>query len=67
MSTLHRAPRPAQLSDAAREAAITRAHRALISAANHRNRVIAWQRMRLLVLHRSPATVRRMERERGLA
>jgi len=62
-----RAARRAQLSDAAREVAITHAHRALITARDLRSKFGAWKVMRDLIRGRSAEAIARLEHERGLA
>lgn len=61
-----RAPFAAQLSDAQRENAIRRAHRALIGRPSLKGKTAAWQRLSTLVKSRSPAAIARLEHERGL-
>jgi hypothetical protein len=59
--------RPAQFSDAQLERDIQLSRRALVKAPDRHGRIAAWTVMRTLLLQRSPATIARMERERGLS
>ncbi|MCC7193927.1 MAG: hypothetical protein IT356_00045 [Gemmatimonadaceae bacterium] len=52
--------------DAARERQIAEASALLQSATNREDRRASWERMRTLLLARSPVQVMLMERERGL-
>jgi hypothetical protein len=66
MRTIPLAPRLAQLSDSQLEQVIHRCHRRLVAARDLPGRAAAWRLMRRLIRARSPETVARLERERGL-
>lgn len=66
MRTIPLAPRLKQLSPSQLEHVIHRCHRRLISAHDLPTKAAAWRVLCRLIKARSPETIARMERERGL-